>query len=94
MLSTDAKTPIMTKTTVSTYFLQAFQVLTKLRVNSVRQNLRIFAIDDITLTVEEPGWDLVLSGVLDDSDDSLEFFRGEFTGALAQIDIRLLADQI
>jgi hypothetical protein len=35
-----------------------------------------------------------LEGVLDDGDDALELFRGEVTGALGQIDIGLLADQV
>jgi hypothetical protein len=44
--------------------------------------LGVFAIDDIALTIEEPGWDLVLSGVLDNGDNSLEFFGGEFTSTV------------
>jgi hypothetical protein len=44
--------------------------------------LRILAIDDIALTIEEPSWDLVLGRVLDDGDDSLEFFGGKFTSAM------------
>ena len=35
-----------------------------------------------------------LHGVLDDGDDTLKLFRGEVTGALAEIDIGLLADQV
>lgn len=72
----------MTKTTMSADLLQAFQIITKLGVNTVGENLRVFAIDDIALTIEEPGWDLVLGWVLDDGDDSLEFFGGEFTGTV------------
>jgi hypothetical protein len=44
--------------------------------------LRVFAIDDIALTIEEPGWDLVLGGVLDDGNNSLEFFGGELTSTV------------
>lgn len=72
----------MTKTTMSTDLLQTFQILTKLGVDAVSENLRVFAIDDIALTIEEPGWDLVLSWVLDDGDDSLELFRRELTGPI------------
>ena len=35
-----------------------------------------------------------MEGVLDDCDDSFEFFGGEVTGALGKIDIGLLADQV
>ena len=69
----------MTETTMSTDLLQALKIITKLGVDTVGENLRVLAIDDIALTIEEPGGDLVLSGVLDDGDNSLEFFGGEFT---------------
>jgi hypothetical protein len=67
---------------MSTDLLQAFQIVTKLGVDTVGEDLRVFAIDDIALTIEEPGWDLVLGWVLDDGDDSLEFFGGELTGTV------------
>lgn len=67
---------------MSADLLQAFQIITELGVDTVGENLRVLAIDDITLTIEEPGWDLVLGWVLDDGDNSLEFFRGKFTGTV------------
>jgi hypothetical protein len=70
----------VTKTTMSTDLLQALEIVTKLGVDTVGENLGVLAIDDIALTIEEPGGDLVLSRVLDDGDDSLEFFGGELTG--------------
>jgi hypothetical protein len=39
-------------------------------------------------------WWRTLKGVLNDCDNSLEFFGGEVTGALGKIDIGLLADQV
>ena len=82
VLSTNTESPVVTKTTMSADLLQAFQIVTELGVNTVGKNLAVFAIDDITLTIEEPGWDLVLSWVLDNGDDSLKFFGGKFTGAV------------
>ena len=64
-----------------TDLLQSLQVLTQLAVHAVGQDLAVLAIHDIALAVEEPGWDLVLGRVLDDGDDALEFFGGEFAGA-------------
>jgi len=84
----------VTQTTMSTNLLQPFQILAKLRVYIVGENLIVFAVDNILLSVEEPGGDLVLGGVLDDGNDALEFFGREFTGALVEIDIGLLADQV
>ena len=110
VLATDTESPVVTETTVSTDLLQALQIITELGVDTVGEDLAVFAIDDIALTIEEPGWDLVLGRVLDDGDDPLELFRGEFTSAayvstipqpspelsipLVQFDIGLLADQV
>ena len=64
-----------------TDFLQSLQILTQLAIHVVRQNLRVLSIHDIALSVEEPGRDLVLSGVLDDGDDTLEFFGSDLPSA-------------
>jgi hypothetical protein len=63
-------------------FLQTFQVITEFRIDSVGEDLGVFAVDNIALPVEEPGRDLVLCRVLEDGDDALEFFGGEFTGTV------------
>jgi hypothetical protein len=65
---------------MSTDLLQALEIVTELGIDTVGENLGVFAIDDIALTIEKPGGDLVLGRVLDDGDDSLEFFGSEFTG--------------
>lgn len=81
VLPADAQSPEMTQATVGAHLLHPFQVVTQLRVHGVGENLRVLAVDNVTLPVEEPYGDLVLCRVLDDGDDALEFFRGEFTGA-------------
>jgi hypothetical protein len=85
VLSTDTEAPIVTETTMSTDLLQALEIITKLGIDTVGENLGVFAIDDITLTIEEPGRDLVLGRVLDDGDDSLEFLRSKLTSAGIQL---------
>ena len=72
----------MAETSVGTNLLQSLEVLTELGVDTVGENLGVLTIDDIALSVEEPGWDLVLGWVLDDGNDSLELFGGEFTSAV------------
>jgi hypothetical protein len=94
VLATDTETPVVSETTVSADLLQALQILTQLRVDTVGENVRVLAVHNIALSVEEPRGDLVLGRVLDDGDNSLELFGGEFTGTLVQIDIGLLADQV
>ena len=72
----------MTETTVSADLLEALEIVTELGVDTVGKDLRVLTIDDIALSVEEPGGDLVLGGVLDDGDDTLKLFGGELTGAV------------
>ena len=72
----------MTETTVRADLLQALEILTELGVDTVGDDLRILAIGDVALSVEEPGGDLVLGRVLDDGDDTLEFFGGDITSTI------------
>jgi hypothetical protein len=79
VLTTNTESPVVTKTSVSTDLLQPLKIVTELRVDTVGQDLRVLAIDNVALSVEEPSWDLVLGWVLDDGDDTLKLFGGEFT---------------
>ena len=79
MLSPDTDTPEVTQTPVSTNLLQPLEVITQLRVEAVRQYLRVFAINNILLPVQEPARDFKLERVLDDGDDAFEFVRVEIT---------------
>ena len=72
MLTPDTETPEVTETTVRTDLLQPLKVITELRVHTVGQNLRVLAVNDIPLPVQEPRRDLELCGVLDDGDETLE----------------------
>lgn len=91
VLATDTETPVVAKTTVSADLLQALQIITQLGVDAVGQNLRVLAVDNVALSVEEPGGDLVLGRVLDNGDDSLKLFGGKFTGTIESTIISTLA---
>lgn len=80
VLATDAEAPVVTETAVSADLLEALEIVTQLGVDAVGEDLRVLAVDDVALPVEEPRGDLVLGGVLDDGDDTLELFGGELTG--------------
>jgi hypothetical protein len=86
VLTADAEAPVVTETTVGADLLEALEVLAELGGDAVGEDLRVLAVDDIALTVEEPAGDLVLAGVLDDGDDALELLGGELTGTLVQVD--------
>jgi hypothetical protein len=81
MLSAHPQAPVVSKTTMRSNFLQSFQVLAKLGVNSVRKDLGVLAIDDILLSVQEPSGDFELGRVLDNSHKSFEFIGVEITSA-------------
>ena len=79
MLAPDTEAPEVTKTTVRTDLLQPLKIVTELRVDTVGENLRVLAVDDVALPVQEPDGDLELRWVLDDGDDALELVRVELT---------------
>jgi hypothetical protein len=85
VLTTDTEAPVVTETTVGADLLQPLEILTELGVDTVGDDLEVLAIGNVTLSVEEPGGDLVLRGVLDDGDNTLEFFGGDFTSAVILI---------
>jgi len=84
----------MPQTSVALDLLQSLKILTELGVNTVGQDLRVLAINDISLPVKEPDWDLVLSWVLDDGDNALKLFGSKLTGTLVKVDIGFLANQV
>lgn len=70
----------MSQTTMSTNLLQSLEIITELGVDTVGQNLRVLAVDNVLLPVQEPCWDLELCGVLDDRNDPLQLIRVEISG--------------
>ena len=85
VLTPDAEAPRVPQTTMRPDLLQPLEIVTELRINTVGQDLRVLAVGDVALSVEEPGGDLVLGGVLDDGDDTLELFGGKLTGAVGDV---------
>lgn len=85
VLAPDTETPEVTETTVGTDLLQALKVITELRVDTVGQDLRVLAVDDVPLPVQEPRGDLELSGVLNDGNKTLELIRVQLAGAASSL---------
>ncbi len=81
VLTPDTETPKVTKATVRTNLLQPLKVITELRVNTVGQDLRVLAIHNVPLPVQEPQRDFELSGVLNNGDDTFELIRVKVTSA-------------
>lgn len=78
MLTTDAEAPEVTQTTMGADLLQALQVITELGVDAVGEDLRVLAIDDVALTIEEP---LLCDGQSSFPQDS-EWVDSTYTGDL------------
>lgn len=71
----------MAQSTMRADFLQALQILAQFTFHPVGQDLRVLAVYNVALSVQEPCGDFVLGGVVDDGDDSFEFFGGNFSGS-------------
>ena len=63
---------------MSTNLFQTLQIVTQLRVDTIRQDLRIFAVNNVFLSVQEPSRNLELRRVLDNRHNSLQLVRVEF----------------
>jgi len=94
VLTSDSQSPVMSQTAMTSDLLQSLQIITHFRLQTVSKDLIVLAVDDVVLSVEEPGGDLVGGGVLDDSDDAFELFDCKFSGTFVQVDIGLFADQV
>lgn len=94
VLTSDTETPEVTDTTVGSDLFQSLQVISELGLQVVGQDVVILTVNDVLLSVQEPGWDLVLGWVLQDGDDTLKLFLGQFTSTLVEINIGLLTDQV
>jgi len=64
VLSSGSKTPVMPQTTVSANLLQTLKVLSDLVVQDVGHHLVGLAVLVVSLPIEEPVGDLVLTGIL------------------------------
>jgi hypothetical protein len=68
VLTTDTEAPVVAETTVSADLLQALEIVTELGGDTVGEDLAVLAVDNVALSVEEPGGDLVCE-VLDSNVD-------------------------
>lgn len=80
VLTTDSETPRVTETTMDTDLLHALEILTKLVIKIVGEELAELTILNVLLTIEEPVGDLVLARVLHDGDDTLKVSLIDLTG--------------
>lgn len=94
MLTSNLQSPEVSDTSVSSDLLQSLQVISQFRFQVVSKDVVVFTVDLVLLSVQEPSWDLIVGWVLHNGDNSLQFFLGQFTGSLVQVNISLLTDQV
>lgn len=80
VLTTDSQAPRVTETTVDAHLLHALKVLAHLVVQVVGEEVRILAVLDVLLTIEEPVGNLVFARVLHDGDYALQVGLVNLTG--------------
>ena len=64
VLTAHTETPVVTEPTMSPDLLESLKILTQLVVEDVGHDLGGLAVLDVTLPVQEPVGDLVLTGIL------------------------------
>jgi len=94
VLTTYTQAPLVAETTVETHLNHADQILTESSLKLIARQLVALSSLDITLSVQEPLWNLELQWVLNDCHESINFFVGQLTSALVQVNIGLLACQV
>lgn len=93
MLTTDTETPVVTETTVRADALETLEVLTELGVELVGKDLRSLTVLGVALSVQEPGGDLVVHGVLQNLDDLVNLLSAQLSSTTADVDLSLLAGE-
>jgi len=94
VLSTDTDTPPVTETAMGTDLLHTFNVITKLGIEVLGEDLTVLSGLEILLSIQEPKRDLELTRVLDDSNELFNFISSELSSSLVHINFSLLADKI
>ena len=93
VLTTDTETPVVTETTVRADALEALEVLTELGVEGVGENLASLSVLGVTLSVQEPGGDLEVHGVLQDLNNLVDLLSAQLSSTAADVDLGLLASE-
>jgi hypothetical protein len=86
VLASDLKAPEVAQASMGPN-LQSPQVFTELVVQTIGQNLAVFSILYILLSVQEPIWDLVLAWILHNGDHTFHLILSEFSSPLGEVNV-------
>ena len=86
-LTSDSKSPVMSKTSVMLGFSHSFEILSEGGIHMIWNQLRVSSVLWILLSIQEPSWDVVFSWSWEDVVDSLDLFLGHFTTSHVAVDL-------
>lgn len=72
VLTTDTEAPVVTQTTVRDDLLQTLQIITQFRLQIGGGELRVLAVNDVLLSIQEPIGYFILQRVRDDGYNLLD----------------------
>lgn len=61
--------------------LQPLQILAQFAVHAVGKHLRVLAVHNVALSIEEPGGNFVLGRVLNNGDNALKLFGRDLSSS-------------
>merc|ERR1711877_105191 len=94
LLTLNSQSPHVSDTSMQSDFLHSFQILSQLVGQSIRSQLRVFAILDILLSIQKPGGDFEVFRISHGGLDSFQFFGIDLTSSLVDIDFGFFQDQV
>ena len=87
VLASDTKSPEVAQPSVGPNLLHLLQVFMKFVVQTIGQDLAVFSILHILLSVEEPVWDHVLVWILHSGGHTFYVFLSELSCPLGEVDV-------
>ena len=93
-LSPDLQQPVMSESSMLPGLLHPLQILSDLRVKSIRGHVHILSALIVSPSVEEPHWNPVALWIGDDLGDLVPSFLADASGSRVQVHLGQFADQV
>merc|ERR1712054_372306 len=94
MLTTNSKSIVVSNTTMCFDFSETSQVFSESHIEIVREQLGVFTISNVLLSVQKPFRNSILDRVLDNFNKFIDFLSCELTSTFVEIDICTFANLI
>merc|ERR1719460_223561 len=94
LLTFNTESPPMTDTSVKTDFLHAIVIFTKFVIQVIGDDLGIFTVFEITLSVQKPNWDFEVLWLHHGGLNAFQFFFIQLSSAFRTINFSVFQNQI